>query len=56
MRKVILLGTFGVFALGIVSCGGGGHSCDAYRKADYTKYKAKKDVKISINNPIKLKK
>lgn len=57
MRKVILLGTFGVFALGIVSCGGGGgHSCDAYRKADYSKYKAKKDVKISINKTIKLKK
>lgn len=56
MRKVILLGTFGVFVLGIVSCGGGGHSCDAYRKADYSKYKAKKDVKISINKTIKLKK
>jgi hypothetical protein len=55
MKKVILLGTLGVFALGIVSCGGG-HSCDAYRKADYTKYKAKKDVKISFNKTIKLKK
>ncbi len=51
MRKVILLGTLGVFALGIVSCGGG-HPCDAYRKADYTKYKAKKDLKKSINTTI----
>ncbi|MGV6860187.1 MAG: hypothetical protein ACWA41_00355 [Putridiphycobacter sp.] len=55
MKKVIVLGTFGVFALGIVSCGGG-HSCDAYRKADYTKYKAKKEIKMKLNKTLKLKK
>jgi len=50
MKKVILVGTLGVFLLGIVSCGGG-HKCDAYRKSDYTKYKSEKTV-----NKIQLKK
>jgi len=49
MKKVILLGAIGVLALATTSCGGGGgHSCDAYRKADYTKYKAKKDIKAKV--------
>lgn len=46
MKKVILIGALGVFAIAAVSCGGGGHSCDAYRKADYSKYKVKKDIKL----------
>tara|TARA_B100000809_G_C15007774_1_gene483825 strand:+ start:586 stop:753 length:168 start_codon:yes stop_codon:yes gene_type:complete len=46
MRKVILIGAIGVLSIGAVSCGGGGHSCDAYRKADYSKYKVKKDIKV----------
>lgn len=46
MRKLILIGAVGVLAIGATSCGGGGHSCDAYRKADYSKYKAKKDIKV----------
>ena len=46
MKKVILIGALGVFAIGAASCGGGGHSCDAYRKADYSKYKVKKDIKV----------
>jgi hypothetical protein len=55
MRKVILAGALGVFALGVVSCGGG-HTCDAYRKADYTKYKAKKEFKLKLDKTFKIKK
>jgi len=46
MKKVILIGALGVFAIAATSCGGGHGSCDAYRKADYSKYKAKKDIKV----------
>jgi len=46
MKKVILIGALGVFAIAATSCGGGHGSCDAYRKADYSKYKAKKDMKV----------
>lgn len=46
MKKVLMIGALGVFAIAATSCGGGGHSCDAYRKADYSKYKAKKDIKV----------
>lgn len=51
MKKVLLVAVVGVLAIASTSCGGGGHSCDAYRKADYTKYKAKKDIKM---NPISI--
>ena len=39
MKKAVIAGVVGVFALGMLSCGGGHGGCDAYRKADYTKYK-----------------
>lgn len=47
MRKVLLAGLFGVFALGMGSCGAG-HTCDAYRASDYTKYKADQNKKIEM--------
>ena len=55
MKKVLLLSALGVIALAATSCGGGGHSCDAYRKADYTK-KAKKDIKVKTISTIIKKK
>ncbi|MBK7128883.1 MAG: hypothetical protein IPM74_02740 [Crocinitomicaceae bacterium] len=55
MKKVILAGIAGVFVLGMTSCGGG-HTCDAYRKADYTKYKAEQTKKIELNINLKKKK
>ncbi|MBI3134397.1 MAG: hypothetical protein HYZ14_06930 [Bacteroidetes bacterium] len=39
MKKIILGVVTGVLFVAITSCGGGGHNCDAYNKADYTKYK-----------------
>jgi len=49
MKKIVLTGIVGVFALGMVSCGSG-HTCDAYRKADYTKYKNEQSSKkIELN-------
>ena len=47
MRKVLLAGLLGVFALGMASCGAG-HTCDAYRSVDYTKYKADHNKKIEM--------
>ena len=45
MKKLILTGTLGVFFLGMTSCGG--HVvCDAYKKADYTKYKTEHTNKV----------
>jgi len=55
MKKVIILGAIGMISIVATSCGGGGHSCDAYRKADYTKYKAKKDIKIKSISILKKK-
>jgi hypothetical protein len=49
MKKVVLTGIVAVFVLGMTSCGGG-HTCDAYRSADYTKYKAEQTKKIELNN------
>jgi hypothetical protein len=49
MKKVILAGIAGVFVLGMTSCGGGGHTCDAYRTSDYTKYKAEQSKKVELN-------
>lgn len=47
MKKLILVGLVGVFGLGMASCGGG-HTCDAYRTSDYTKYKAEHTQKIEM--------
>ena len=54
MKKVVLTGIVATFILGMTSCGGG-HSCDAYRSADYTKYKAEQSKKIEVNVNIKRK-
>lgn len=48
MKKAVLAGVVGVFALGMLSCGGGHGGCDAYRKSDYTKYKEQKTQKIEL--------
>ena len=48
MKKVLLAGLACVFTLGMMSCGGGHGACDAYRKADYEKYKEQKTQKIQI--------
>lgn len=48
MKKAVIAGVVGVFALGMLSCGGGSHGCDAYRKADYTKYKENKTLKMEF--------
>ena len=50
MKKALLAGVVGVFALGMLSCGGGHGGCDAYRKSDYTKYKAEKTQQIELIN------
>lgn len=55
MKKAVLAGVLGVFALTMVSCGGG-HGCDAYRKSDYTKFKEQKKQKIEFANFIELNK
>jgi len=54
MKKAVLAGVVGVFALGMVSCGGHGGGCDAYRKSDYTKYKETKTQKIQFVNITKV--
>ena len=48
MKKVITLGALAMIAIAATSCGGGHGSCDAYRKADYTNHKAKKDIKTKV--------
>lgn len=53
MKRIILAGLAGVFVLGMASCGGG-HTCDAYRKSDVTKYKAEKTDK-NIEKPVIVK-
>ena len=47
MKKLLLVGILGVFSVGMLSCGAG-HACDAYRKSDYTKYKADHNAKVKI--------
>jgi len=48
MRKLILTGIVSAFVLGMTSCGG--HNlCDAYKTADYTKYKTDQSKKIEVN-------
>lgn len=56
MKKVMLIAAAGIFSLGMLSCGGGHGSCDAYRKSDYTKYKAEKSKKIAIVKAFDFKK
>jgi len=36
--------------LATTSCGGKHNTCDAYRKADYTNHKAKKDIKTKVTS------
>lgn len=55
MKKVLLAGMVGVFTLGMYSCGSGHGGCDAYRKSDYTKYKAEKTKKMELINTVKVK-
>lgn len=47
MKKILTTLMAGTFLLAIASCGGG--DCDAYHKADYTKYKAEKQQKEVIH-------
>ncbi len=56
MKKAFLAGVLGAFALGIVSCGGGHGSCDAYRKSDYTKYKEVKSQEMGFAKIFTVKK
>jgi hypothetical protein len=46
MKKVLLIAVVAVFGMGLTSCGG--HVCDAYRKADYSKYKVDHNKKIEM--------
>ena len=54
MKRIVLTGIVGVFLLGMASCGGGGHTCDAYRTSDYTKYKSEKAQQVDIQGIAKL--
>ena len=47
MKRIVLTGIVAVFVLGMTSCGGG-HTCDAYRQADVTKYKAEKSQQVEL--------
>lgn len=49
MKKVISGTVAGFLFVALTSCGGG-HVCDAYNKADYTKYKTEQSKKISLNS------
>ncbi|MFD1552623.1 hypothetical protein [Putridiphycobacter roseus] len=57
MKKVILSFAISFLFLGATSCGGGGGStCDAYRKADVSKKQSKKEiVKTTVKKVIKQK-
>jgi len=48
MKKLLVTGLFGAFALIMTSCGGGHSTCDAFRESDYTKYKADQNQNIEI--------
>jgi len=43
MKRAIIGSSVILLLLATVSCGGG-HTCDAYRKADYTKKQTKKVI------------
>ncbi|UKN03033.1 hypothetical protein K6119_05825 [Paracrocinitomix mangrovi] len=47
MKKVFLAGVLGLFVLAVSSCGSG-HTCDAYRTVDYTKYKKAQNEKVEM--------
>jgi len=49
MSKLILIGTISAILIGMASCGGGHINCDAYNKADYSKYKTEHSKKIEFN-------
>jgi hypothetical protein len=46
MKRVLIAGFLGVFALGMFSCGHG--TCDAYNQSDYTQYKKDNTQKIEM--------
>ena len=48
MSKLIFIGIAAGLLIGMSSCGGG-HLCDAYKSADYTKYKTEQAKKIDLN-------
>ncbi len=55
MKKVLLGGAVALLVLATTSCGGS-HTCDAYRKADYSKKKSKKAImKSAVKKVVKLK-
>lgn len=55
MKKVLLGGAIALLVLASTSCGGS-HTCDAYRKADYSKKQSKKAVvKSTVKKVVKLK-
>jgi len=56
MKKLTVIAAAGILSLGMLSCGGGHGSCDAYRKSDYTKYKAEKSKTIQFAKAFEFKK
>lgn len=56
MKKGMIAGFVGVLTILATSCGGGHGTCDAYRAADYTKYKAQKSLTKEFKEIITIKK
>lgn len=55
MKKILVGGALALMVLATTSCGGG-HTCDAYRKADFSKKQSKKAVvKAAVKKVVKLK-
>ena len=54
-RKSLILGTVGAFMMALASCGGHG-SCEAYNKADYTKYQEKQNKMAELNKWMEVRK
>lgn len=55
MKKVLIGGAVALLVIASTSCGGGS-TCDAYRKADYSKKQSKKAVvKSAVQKVVKLK-
>jgi len=48
MKKTLITGVIAACVVALTSCGGG-HTCDAYRTSDYTKYKADMSKKVELN-------
>ncbi len=55
MKKTLLTGVVAAVVLAVTSCGGG-HTCDAYRTSDYTKYKADMSKKSELKEVYDTKK